>query len=614
MKYPRTFALMTLALLLVAGLWSAAFGQTNEGNLANIVGGGSSVRFEVVGQNAGVTLTITAPDGRSFTREYKVGVSPGFEFGDKSLPDGNYGYELRLRPALTVGQREALKAARGNDDDPEAERAARKRPVLPNMIQSGTFAVINGQVVVAGLSENQRTAKASAPPASKPAGASGNTEGASGNTATRLRNHRASLLSNLMFDIVHADDVIIQGSLCVGFDCVSGESFGFDTIRLKENSTRIKFQDTSVGAFPSNDWQLTANDSASGGASKFSIEDITGSKVPFTITAGATTNSIFVDSVGRLGLRTSTPVLDIHAATSNTPALRLEQNNSGGFTAQTWDVGANEANFFVRDVTSGSRLPFRIRPGAPTSSIDISSTGSVGVGTASPSALGNGGSPNILNLHSSGSYALATLSTGVTTNGSTAGNITFGTSGASSSKFSAAINSNLTATSTTNASGDLLFSTFSAGTANNAMYINSSGNIGINTTIPDQRLSVSGDASKSAGGGSWQVFSDQRLKNIKGRFNSGLSAVMQLQPIRFQYKRDNALGLQSELEQVGFGAQDLQKVIPEAVTTNANGYLQVNNDPIIWTMLNAIKDQQKEIEQLKGQIKKLQTTSHRRRK
>jgi hypothetical protein len=46
---------------------------------------------------------------------------------------------------------------------------------------------------------------------------------------------------------------------------------------------------TSAG-FPANDWQLTANDSASGGANKFSIVDITGSKVPFTITAGAPTN------------------------------------------------------------------------------------------------------------------------------------------------------------------------------------------------------------------------------------------------------------------------------------------------------------------------------------
>jgi hypothetical protein len=85
-----------------------------------------------------------------------------------------------------------------------------------------------------------------------------------------------------------------------------------------------------------------------------------------------------------VGFRTSTPVLDLHVATSNTPALRLEQNNSGGFTAQTWDIAGNEANFFVRDVTGGSRLPFRIRPGAPTSSIDISASGKVGIGTASP--------------------------------------------------------------------------------------------------------------------------------------------------------------------------------------------------------------------------------------
>src|SRR5205823_14163606 len=47
-------------------------------------------------------------------------------------------------------------------------------------------------------------------------------------------------------DVVTADDAIIQGSLCVGLDCVVNESFGFDTIRLKENNTRIKFDDTST--------------------------------------------------------------------------------------------------------------------------------------------------------------------------------------------------------------------------------------------------------------------------------------------------------------------------------------------------------------------------------
>ena len=67
-------------------------------------------------------------------------------------------------------------------------------------------------------------------------------------------------------------------------------------------------------------------------------------------------------------------------------------------------------------------------------------------------------------------------------------------------------------------------------------------------------------------------------------------------------------------EYVGFGAQSIQKVIPEAVTKNSEGYLMVNNDPIIWTMLNAIKEQQKEIEQLKGQIRQLRSSVHKRRK
>jgi hypothetical protein len=409
-----------------------------------------------------------------------------------------------------------------------------------------------------------------------------------------------------MPDDVIPDDLIVQGSACIGLDCVNNESFGFDTIRLKENNTRIKFDDTSTGAgFPNHDWQLTANDSASGGANKFSIEDITAATVPLTITGSAPNNSIFVDSTGRVGLRTSTPALDVHAATGNTPAIRLEQNNGSGFTAQTWDIAGNEANFFVRDVTGGSRLPFRIRPGAPTSSIDINATGLVGVGTASPAA-------RLHSVISSPSTVTAPVDAAaiglfVSNSDGTANNIAAISLGNSAPGNQAQIGVVNLGTAVT-AGGHLFFNTRAAGGGlAERMRITSAGNVGIGTAVPDQKLSVSGDASKSAGGGSWQVFSDERLKNIKGRFNSGLKAVMQLQPIRYSYKPDNALGLQSEKEQIGFGAQALQKVVPEAVTRNANGFLTVNNDPILWTMLNAIKEQQK------GEVQKLRAARKHRR-
>jgi len=268
----------------------------------------------------------------------------------------------------------------------------------------------------------------------------------------------------------------------------------------------------------------------------------------------------------------------------------MEQNNSGGFTAQTWDIGANEANFFVRDTTGGSRLPFRIRPGAPTSAIDISASGNVGIGTASPNArldvIGGPGYDVILNAGNAGSLrwgngAQAALSW------DTGKGVVYGLAG-----------------------NDL---SLGSNGAFDQVYLKSGGNVGVGTTSPDQKLSVNGDADK-VGGGSWLNFSDERLKTIKGRFATGLNAVMKLQPIRYEYKPDNALGLKSVGERIGFSAQTLQQVIPEAVSKNSSGYLMVNNDPIIWTMLNAIKEQQQEIADLKAQVHKLQTRSHRHRR
>ncbi len=299
-------------------------------------------------------LTVSMPDGEVVRQEFDSKQTPVFDLA-AGAKDGAYTYELRLVARIDASLRKALAEARRSGDETAMARLRAELPESP--VVSGGFMVEAGSIVTPEGKEPQ------GPKSAKSAGS--------------VRNVTAA-------DQVIPDDLIVQGSGCFGFDCVNNESFGFDTIRMKENNTRIKFEDTSVGTFPTNDWQLTANDSASGGASKFSIEDITGAKVPFTVSAGASTNSIFVDSTGRVGFRTSTPVLDLHVSTSNTPAIRLEQTNAGGFTAQTWDIGANEANFFVRDVTGGSKLSFRIRPGAPTSSVDISADGDVGIGTGSP--------------------------------------------------------------------------------------------------------------------------------------------------------------------------------------------------------------------------------------
>jgi len=186
-------------------------------------------------------------------------------------------------------------------------------------------------------------------------------------------------------DQVVQDDQVVLGSSCIGVDCVNGESFGFDTIRLKENNLRIRFVDTSSSSsFPTTDWQLTANDSANGGLNKFSIDDIDGGKTPFTIIQSAPSNSLYVKDNGFIGFNNSTPVVNLHLKYGNSPALRLEQDGSSGFTSQTWDVAGNETNFFIRDATNGSKLPFKIKPGASNNALFIAADGDVGLETASP--------------------------------------------------------------------------------------------------------------------------------------------------------------------------------------------------------------------------------------
>jgi hypothetical protein len=114
--------------------------------------------------------------------------------------------------------------------------------------------------------------------------------------------------------------------------------------------------------------------------------------------------------------------------------------------------------------------------------------------------------------------------------------------------------------------------------------------------------SVNGSADK-IGGGSWGTYSDRRLKDLDGSFVSGLSQVLRINPVRYRYKEENGMGIHDSEEHIGLVAREVQSVIPEAVSENSKGYLLVNNDPIIWAMLNAIKEQQRQIEEQRRQIR-----------
>jgi Chaperone of endosialidase len=543
---------LSLALVLAIAALGLLVPTEAMARIAEPQAGQSSIEWHANASYERFVLTVSTPGGAVLRREFAAGETPTFSLFDKSgqaRASGSYHYELRAVPAVSADVRSRLAAARAAGDERSAAIEQARAGLGGDLVQSGSFAIFEGAITMGDRTE-------------------GTEAGGVRNAAAPLRNITAA-------DQVIPDDLIVQGSGCFGFDCVNNESFGFDTIRLKENNLRIKFEDTSVGSFPTNDWQLTANDSASGASSKFSIEDITGARVPFTITAGAATNSIFVDSTGRMGLRTSTPVLDLHINTSNTPAIRLEQNNSGGFTAQTWDIAGNEANFFVRDVTGGSRLPFRIRPGAPTSSLDIAADGDVGIGTASPA--------NKMDIQCDGAAAAC---------GRIGNSNATGFSGWEFERADGTVVANF---SVDNAGGSFRLNA----TNSFPVVILTNSTERIRFPAPGGNVITAANGAFLSSGGTWTSVSSRESKQDIVQLSNGdaLKALQGLNPVTFRYKAE------PDEQYVGFVAED----VPELVATNSHQHL--NPMDVVAVLTKVVQEQQQTIEALSAKIEKLEQAS-----
>jgi len=91
--------------------------------------------------------------------------------------------------------------------------------------------------------------------------------------------------------------------------------------------------------------------------------------------------------------------------------------------------------------------------------------------------------------------------------------------------------------------------------------------------------------------------SDKRLKENIKPIESALDKVSKLQGVTFDWKKsDSELNIK---EDIGFIAQDVQKVIPELVRENEDGMLSMRHQGIAPILLEAIKELKAEIEELK---------------
>jgi hypothetical protein len=126
----------------------------------------------------------------------------------------------------------------------------------------------------------------------------------------------------------------------------------------------------------------------------------------------------------------------------------------------------------------------------------------------------------------------------------------------------------------------------------------SSGNIGIGTPTPNRKLKVNGDA---GGTTPWYNDSDARLKTNIQTISNALEKVEKMRGVSFTWidTENHPKG-----QQIGFIAQELKDVLPEVVDKKGE-YYSVQESSITAVLVEAIKEQQKQIEDLKAQIKTL---------
>jgi hypothetical protein len=149
---------------------------------------------------------------------------------------------------------------------------------------------------------------------------------------------------------------------------------------------------------------------------------------------------------------------------------------------------------------------------------------------------------------------------------------------------------------------------------NNAsqMVIASTGDVGIGTTSPSYTLHVNGSV---AGTSAYVNLSDARLKKNVSSIDNALTIIEQLRGVRFNWRevKERSVGKNFNLpvgdSQVGFVAQDVKKILPEAVTVakGPDAIMSVAESKVVPVLVEAVKELKAANDNQAAEIGRLQT-------
>jgi len=313
------------------------------------------------------------------------------------------------------------------------------------------------------------------------------------------------------------------------------------------------------------------------------------------------TTAVTVDTSQRVGIGTTSPNFQVSFGANIGKTFALFENAG----ASVYGIGMGGAG------TGGD--PYRLKLFSNgTENACITDAGNVGIGTASPAAKFQTNSTD------------GTVAIFRTTSGANNGRLTIDVSDAAATAgFSIGGNSSFPAMTFANggaermridSGGNVLVNTTSNIAAGAKIFAKGSGvgvAVGFGTGSAEYRhlYMNSGDGSlfffndtnyaSLSAAGAWTNASDARLKKNIVDIKYGLADVLRLQPR--SYQMNDVAG-----DFVGFVAQELQTVIPEVVTGNAEKQLGVDYGSLVAVAFKAIQEQQALITSLTARIAALE--------
>jgi hypothetical protein len=303
---------------------------------------------------------------------------------------------------------------------------------------------------------------------------------------------------------------------------------------------------------------------------------------------------------------------DVLIGKTNDVGGPLQVSNGSDMMNFSWDANGaylssvNNANTVYKGMQFDA-LNYSFFTSAGSADMTITSGGNVGIGTSSPSSKLQVEDGYISTYHN------------INANGAGYG-FQFFTNGGGSKNTIGSIDISQVGTAR---SGDMIFNTSNSGAPSPRMRITSGGKVVINTTAinPDVQFQVYSTGTsnvtyplstrnsaatdtmyvRSDGFGfllasAWAYGSDIRLKENISDVQNGLNTILKLKPKHFDY-------INGTKENIGWIAQDVQEVIPQAVSINEmddNKYLALKQEFIVPFLVKAIQELKAELDELKN--------------